>query len=608
MRPGRCCQVIGVAVLSVLFTGVSTRGQDLSVTGFVDRTSIRRGDGLHVTLVLGNPGEKEAHACEIQVIAGAYSCSRQGFSLAAKEEYPVTCTLTPTEEGQVNVVALVSWKDGGVLRAETHLVSQVNVSPREWIERRELQVFGATAVVAMLCVLGLVTWRLRRPRQVRPVAFRQVRNGLLGVSVVTMMTGLLSTDGTLAVSGSVLLLVSGLLVILGEKETKRLLRRVQKAGPVEFSAALQRTEYFGVVDAVEREFRRPETRLRTAASLGRNLDKYVAFYKLEAYSLESRLIRDTLLVPPAWPLRKAWLDSLSPDVTATLGEAELKKLKRLCRVVEGYHELRELFSSAIDNLIKEAETTPAEAETRAQQGIDILNDFREEADHRDFLVPPHCLAILANLQLAVGKREAAFATLYRAQSQFPETFVSNYLLAFYLRDLADDNYNTVVYADKAIEAVCQMQDSLEQSYLGAKARTRAAPMAPHLRAEVNPYEDYLKRDLGDWLRLLRHEMENLAAYAIASAGLVYREDDARRYAESAVASSPTKAEYMDTLGLVKLTFGVVNRDREEVREALKLFNRAAHYFEQRSGDHNRRLIRLHQRKAAEALRSAEEWD
>jgi hypothetical protein len=268
-----------------------------------------------------------------------------------------------------------------------------------------------------------------------------------------------------------------------------------------------------------------------------------------------------------------------------------------------------LFTSTIENLIREeAEKTATEAEARIQQVIDLLDDFKDEADQKDSLAPPHCLAMLANLQLAIGKREAAFATLYEAQSRFPDSFVSNYLLAYYLRDLADDNHNTIVYADRAIEAVRSMQDSLERSYLSARARTRAAQAAHHLRAEFKPYEDYLKKDLGDWLRLLRHEMENLAAYAIASAGLVYREDDARRYAESAVAYSSTAAEYIDTLGLFKLTFGVVNHDRDEVREALKLFNRAAHYFEQKSGEHNRRLIRLHQRKAAEALRSAEEWD
>lgn len=86
------------------------------------------------------------------------------------------------------------------------------------------------------------------------------------------------------------------------------------------------------------------------------------------------------------------------------------------------------------------------------------------------------------------------------------------------------------------------------------------------------------------------------------------EDRARDYSKAAVDADPENMDYIDTLGLVKLTFGIAHRKRADVKDALKHFNRVAYYYSRSGSSYERKLIRLHLRRAKSALRSISDWD
>jgi hypothetical protein len=465
-------------------------------------------------------------------------------------------------------------------------------------------------------MLALFVSEWKRWVEAGSARFRRMLIILLLPSIAVLAVGLYSGNGTLVISGLVSLMIYGSLNFLGAERTKRILTRLQKAGPIEFSVAVEKTEYYEVVKAKEREFRKPQTRIDFATKVRDNLDLYIHFYRLKAHRIEAGLIKLPNVTPPrtppdSWPgEQQRWLDELPQDAKK-LKDVNLDELKELYRLIGGYGKLKELFDASLSELLKEADTRPVINNAKVEDAIDALKEFRNQPANSDLILPPHYFAALAHLQIVIGSTEAAFATLYESHYAFPNTPASNYLLAWYLCDLSDDYYTALAYADRALKAVGTMNEAISDCYFGIRKAcrgTEASPLRDYLVNQLKPYKDNLKRDLQVWLKEVRHSFENFAAYAIAATELVSREDDAIKYAKSAVESDPENGAYLDTLGLVRLNFGLINRNKEDVREAQKLFNRAAHYLNKKGGDFEQKVIRLHQTKASAMVRVAEDWD
>jgi hypothetical protein len=564
---------------------------------------VRPGSSIRLTLLVANPGPAVADDCVISTVPESAGCEPASFSLAPNEERIVECSIILDEPGQTNVLAAVAWKEGGTAaRATTELIGQATVAAPGWFERQESFIAGAAVLVAGVILL----FRFRRSLFGRHLIFVYAVIVMIGIALLLLALGLFGNDkGVFVLYGSVLVVISTVLAILGEKDAKRLLSRVQKAGPIEFSAAAERIQYYDVVQARERDFKKPSTRVDSVMQAGSALQKYVDLHRLEALSFESRLVREN---PPApgTQTRLDWIRSLPAATTAVLG-SELEELERLYKVITGYETFSTLFRTGIHTRMETARTDRTQRTSKVREAIDIINDFRRVTDPDS--IPAHCLTILANLHLVIGENEAAFSTLYQAQSIFPRAIVSNHLLAFYLMDLANDSYTALAYEDKALESVREYQKSVTAWHADCAGRIKNMNnnLANHLRSELERYDGHQLEALQGWLDRLRRQIENNVANAIAMSELIYREEDAKRYALAAVESDPNNADYLDTLGLVKLTFGMANRDREEVREALKLFNRAAHQYEQSGSSYERKLIRLHLKRAKSALRSAQEW-
>jgi hypothetical protein len=606
-----CCYhlMAAVALLPVVLAPVSAADASrLSITGLVDRPQIKQGESVNIAVIVGN-SEKAITDCKIRIIAGAASFQSESLSLSPSEEQLVTCTLILENQGHVEILALVSWKEGGIARATSQLISEMTVLPADWFGWRERLAYAAPALLVALTLLGsLLGWWFSHSLRFASWRFRLVLVTMTLASLAVATQGLLAGNSTLVVSGLVLLSICGLMSILGERQTKRLLARVQKAGPVEFSIVVERAEYVDVAKASEREFKKPKVRVESAKPEPALLEKYLSFYRLRALSLECRLIGQNPSPPANGTSREKWLESLpAVEVRRALGK-ELPNLQQLYRTIGGYADMKQFFESKISALLERA-SDPNDREIKIFEAIGKIEDFMWHARY----VPPHCFNVMADLQMVLGHREAAMGTMYSAQSIFPDSVATNYALAFWLMDLANDPYTALVYGDKALAAISKMEDDLKFSYRDAVRRIHVAgpdnQLAPYLRAELELYKHGLRRELGDWLKNVHHTLENFAAYAIARAELVHREEHAKRYAKAAVEAAETRADYLDTLGLVKLNFGIINRDRDEIAEACKLLIRAGKYSRQSGGTrHERRLIRLHQKTASAALRSAAEWD
>ena len=585
----------------------------LSIRGYVDRTTVEQGVEISITAIVANTGDKEAKNCSVEIIPGSLACKPTDFALGPKEEQAVSCKLTLRDEGQLNVVALASWKEtaaapdgsaAAVSRTTGQLISEVRVSSLSWFKRPELQVFAWLTLVILFLL-----WRLRRYFLGADRSFSWVVGALVIASSIALVSGIQFHDGALGIAGLVLLFVAALLMIQGEKATKRLLSRLHKAGPLEFWVTNEKTKYFAVVDAGKNQFLQPKTLLDLALTNGNALSRYLDLYRLKMYVIESRLTPLNPRVPESGVARKVWFESLASQYTATLDKASSTELKTLYRSIEGYEKLKKLFDESLSNLLKEAKAAKEEEErnTKVEDAITLLADFRKDASAENF-VPPTCLVILAHLKAIVETEEAAFSMLYQAQSDAPESLVSNYMLCFYLMDVANDSYTALRYGDLALKAVQELEKFPD--WEGACAEVSGAKgsaFADHLRDRLDPYRGHKNKELKDWLQGLRPGVENDLAYLIATLVLVYREGDAKRYAKAAV-DFDSNTDYLDTLALVMLNFGIANRDRREVREGWKLFTRVAREFDHSASAFERELNRVHLERASVMLSSADDWD
>jgi hypothetical protein len=614
--------VAGLA-LGLFIPSTGAAENRLSLTGVVDRVQVKRGETVNVAIVVGNPGEKSVTDCELQIVAGGAARNFGNFSLGPLQEHPETCSLVLENEGQIQVVALVSWTEGGITKATALPLSQVNVSASDWVGRQQIQVYwGPVAVVALALIL-LAAWRLgRSPRPGSPrLRWALIVVVLLLASLALLARGLFYS-APLVMSGVVLLLVGLLLWLLGEKETKRLFARLRKAGPLEFLAAQQRREHYEAQVFKDREFKRPEVRLEYV-DIGPTLDSYLHLYRLRAYSVEARLIAYDPPVPVLGAWGRSWLDYLPKPKEGWLGE-DLPSLKRLHTTIKAYEELRSLLNQKISNIIKEALKNPAERDTKVRDAIALIDEYKRAlideykkraASSTDSCVPPHCFTVKADLQMAINDKEAALATLYEGQSHHPDSSVVNYNLAFYLSDLVGDHYTAVIYGDKALAALCDMEDQLRNSYRTVDRMVRDAPvgaLAAYLKEKLVIYRNGLRKELQTWLKESSYAVKNLIAYAITQGELVPRSDDAYGYAKAAVDAFPKNALYLDTLGFARLKFGSLNRDRSAVAESVRILGKAVYYSDRSSpepySEPYKEAIRQHRKQACEAIAQAKEWD
>lgn len=299
------------------------------------------------------------------------------------------------------------------------------------------------------------------------------------------------------------------LTILGEKGARRLLTRVQKAGPVEFLVAADKIQYYEVVEARERDFKKPSVSVDWVMRSGRTLNNYISLYRLEAYSLESELINKNLNAPTEEVSGLKWIESLTAEEPAV--KDKLEELKKLYRTLHGYEEFKKLFDDDIHRLLREAKTDKTKRDSNVREAIELIKQFRSRLPEEKS-VPPHSSATVAHLHLVLGENELAFATLYQAQSDFPNAIVSNFWLAFFLMDVANDSYTALGYADKAREEAVQLQGAIHSWHSGWRDRTKGVDnaLAKHLEVELDTYDRHTMKKLEDWLGSLRHQLENLS--------------------------------------------------------------------------------------------------
>lgn len=599
----------------VLAPGIAAAESRLSMTIFVDRTTIDVGRSINITVLVANTGDTSAERCRIEITPGQVACTSPSFSVASKREQAVTCNLTISDDGPVNVVAFVYWNEAGdsqdaPSKVVAQSISEVTVTQREWFKLSERQRFSAVAVV--LLIFGSLIWLLllRWRSSGKYLSFARIRSASVIVSLGVLASGIILNNGTMVVAGLALLLVCALLIILGKKGTKRLLLRVQKAGPIEFSVAVHATQSLAITDARKRAFKKPSASLDSALSSGAALHHYLDLYRLKMFVLESKLIPQNPPVPPAVNGRRDWFETLPARVTAALAVTDSAQLKEAYRTVQGYEEFAELFDLYVGPLLRKAKAGKTERIEAVTHAKILTQHFMEKASRDDFALPPNCLVIRAHLELALGAKEAAFSILYQAQNDSPLSLVTNYALCYYLMDLADDSYTALGYGDKALASLRKLDKELfafTEKSVELRNLSTSVAFAKRLKEELEPYVIDKNKDLKNWLTKARLGVSNLVAYVIADSVLIDREEEARSYAQAIVDADPNN-DFLDTWGLVRLNFGIANRDRKEVRAARKLFIQIARSWESSGNKYERKLGRLRLRAASAAAKLAEHWD
>jgi hypothetical protein len=126
----------------------------VSVAGYLDRTYVRPGESVQARIVVANTGLATAADCEIQTLPRSLTCKPAPFNLRSKEERTVDCDLTFNDEGAVNVVAIVSWKEDGITtKVSSQLLGQMNVISSSWFKRDETGAIGLVVLMLLVFVL-----------------------------------------------------------------------------------------------------------------------------------------------------------------------------------------------------------------------------------------------------------------------------------------------------------------------------------------------------------------------------------------------------------------------------------------------------------------------
>jgi hypothetical protein len=387
-------------------------------------------------------------------------------------------------------------------------------------------------------------------------------------------------------------------------------------------AALERTDY----SAIEREKSFKPTRLLRKLVRKEKPDAFenvvqqdAAMGRIEGYKLSAALSpymeRE---MPSEAQKRKAWAESLYRRATQGEIGADVETVRRHLEawtLVWEYEEFAKFFREKVRPILEEARERDEQGERRkAEDAVTRVLTLLEGSDGRRFAEGVYYHSyILAFLHLFRSDTDEAFRAAYDGAARFRRHINANETLRFLLWTQNNDSLTAKQYSETALASELAAPEKIKEGYdsalrwLGTALQQSSGKQKPILEAEIATVEKHratYENKLIERFRAAATGAKNDVAYFAA----LERVDGekARTYAEQAVDEDPD-ASNLDTLGFVTLRFAEPGeRGRDQIREAIVLFERAKRLVVSREGDLEARkaflkVIALHRREALNRL-------
>ncbi|HWP59747.1 MAG TPA: hypothetical protein VNL14_17780 [Candidatus Acidoferrales bacterium] len=578
----------------------------LEITGFLDRDSVNTAERVSLQVNMVNLGEIPLTLSGMELIpASGGSCPSFGkTTLRPHATWSAVCQLSLSQPGTYNVGAKVSWAATG--KEDIHYDSAKIISRLTVTSSRNSAPPIGPAVWALLAVVlaaGLAVTRRR-------FADYQIFWGaLVGLCFALIVAGVFQKSPALVIAGLAGCLVGAALLTTGRHGFQRLVNRLVKAGPVEFSPYAAGSRRLKIAKIRESEYIEQETTPAQIVGSEERIDYYIELSRLRGYWLESELIASCEEIPSSetFAARSEWLKKLKSTSPAALTEDLCTRLE--ATYLEGAR--LESFKRCFNDDIKPRLQPEAQ---RGPSREDILRAIETLEAKKDSLLTPQYFVNLARLNLMLHKREKALSLLYEGYDLFPDNLKTIILLSDHLAILNQDFTTAAHYGMRAVRLAEDARKNLERWYGDAKARIErdsSKPPARYLKPVLESHEKRWRERLSTmWLEKLELQLKNNVAYYIGAGRLDEYAGMAREFAKTINERDTLNYNYLDTLGFVMLRFadgeGAAGDEEEvkrDLREACSLFSRAANLARRNNDEGSAEAIEFHYEQAAKRLES-----
>jgi len=587
----------GTLLLAVglVYPASSQDKEGLEITGIADRSSIRAGDSINLLVQIANSGPDAVKIISVKPLFGSDEPCNLSDSLVPRDQTTTaTCQQLFQKEGKYNGGVDVVWEPvtkGGKPQRTAKTLFQLGVSPAPWYASLDARWYQGIAALLLLVSLlaGLLALVSRRSQ-----SQKLFRTFLFGSILITLY-GLIADNGTVVVAGLLSTLVAGALTLGGKEFLTNLMDRITKAGPFEFSPLSVKAQDLQIFKLREQDFLQAETTIDEILALGDKLQFYIEFLRVKSYALETKLIAKNPLQPPtdeAIGTRIDWLMGISWDY-------DLKPLRELYADIRRHERLRDLFDADLEKTLRNAKKLDDEA--RDQVILQVIAKL--ESDRSAILIPQY-FTVLARLWRILKQKEKALSILYEGHDRFPDSINTNVLLGWHIGE-TNGNYSAALkYECRALEIAVQCAADLKTWYDRVEKAEPDNGFARYLKSMARAHKTEWHGKMTAWFTGLEMEMRNNVAFDIAVEGVLPLEPRARKDAEIAHKHDSENASYCETLGMVRLRFAnsLTGGKENDVKEALRLFERAIYMAPSQKDTVTLRMAQLHYEEARETLR------
>lgn len=370
----------------------------------------------------------------------------------------------------------------------------------------------------------------------------------------------------------------------------------------------------------EREFK-PEVILSTELlGLGDKSKQDAALFRLEAYTTGADLVlhMDRIL-PEADQHRLRWAKDVYDK--AEKGGATIETVRRLRNYqlwdkVVKYESFSELFERELKPKFMEALAEEKKGNRgRAQRIVrgDVIKMIEEKDEWRSFSGKVYYYShLLSYIYMFSQDEERAMRQIYDAVVRFPDDINANNLLGAFLWAIRSDALGAARYMERSLAIARNLQEHVQNGYSQTLNRLIEHKAGGNVRSEIVDHEmaaleghrKAYQQQLMDRYARAQIELKNSIAYFLTVEGL--EKEKARQYAREVYEANPKHHYYIDTHAYALARFAEHGeKGKEDIREGLRLFNKAEAIAKQLT-DRNRRrnaldIIHLHMNVARDEL-------
>jgi len=485
-------------------------------------------------------------------------------------------TMTDTGAGLARATSLPTRPD------EASWVDR-SVEALHWLGAGQLGITASLLVAAawLIAVTAAVAALVLSARPTRSADDRSRSLGsaiLLVACALVVISGLASSDALIVLIGTVGMAVVLDMAVVRAGLIDQLQRRLTRIGPVSFAEEREREVWERTARLQQETF---GLRLNAASFASKiltniterklSLAQYLCATELARHGLAS-LIATPGTSRPSLEEVATHLDDQDQGTSPGPVPGDVRpcysSLRLVCDQVDAYLAATEL-ARQLRPILEAAVTARGPSSTRRLlEASDLLEGAGDQLTRI-----PEWYTLTALLRIRLEDEERGLATLYHGAGSFPE---DPHLLTYLATVMGEGTKNYEGAAPLWVRAVAATQALSAHVAGGRSELATALAGSPDLAAAW----DAVAQQLLKWLDGITITMRNNAAYVLALAGRNEEEPRALRWATLAVESEQSLPEdernptYLDTLGVVHLRYGLIDKDILRIEDAQRLFERA----------------------------------